>query len=139
MNSKQSITIKTKVNALLQKAWESWTLPQHITQWNFASSDWHCPSSTVDLVVGGRFSSRMEARDGSFGFDFWGTYDEIVPLTLIRCTMGDGRKMEVLFTQEDDGVIVTETFETEDMNSAELQREGWQSILDNYKSHTETL
>jgi len=139
MNRNKSVTIKTSVNATLQKAWESWTLPQHITHWNFASNDWHCPSSTVDLVVGGRFSSRMEAKDGSFGFDFWGTYDEIVPLSLLRSTMGDGRKIEVRFTQVENTVLVTESFETEDQNTAERQREGWQAILDNYKSYTETL
>ena len=139
MNSNKSVTINTSVNASLEKAWESWTLPQHITHWNFASNDWHCPSSTVDLKTGGRFSSRMEAKDGSFGFDFWGIYDEIVPLTLIRSTMGDGRKMEVRFTAEKNTVLVTESFETEDQNTADRQREGWQAILDNYKSYTETL
>lgn len=137
MNNDKTIILETLVSASLEKAWSSWTLPQHITRWNFASADWHCPSSTVDLQVGGRFNSRMEARDGSFGFDFWGIYDEIIPLQLLRITLGDGRKMEVRFTEENGTVKVTERFEIEDTNSAERQREGWQAILDNYKRHTE--
>jgi uncharacterized protein YndB with AHSA1/START domain len=139
MNNTKSVTIKTSVNATLEMVWASWTLPQHITHWNFASSDWHCPSSTIDLKIGGRFSSRMEAKDGSFGFDFWGIYDEIVPRSLLSITLGDGRKMEVRFTQNENNVLVTESFETEDQNTTDRQREGWQAILDNYKSYTETL
>jgi len=139
MNTKQTIIIQSNVSTTLDKAWASWTLPEHITRWNFASDDWQCPTSTVDLRTGGRFSSRMEAKDGSFGFDFWGIYDEIIPLSLLRITLGDGRKMEVRFTQEKKTVLVTESFETEDENSAERQREGWQAILNNYKVYTETL
>lgn len=133
------ITISTTVSVSLQKAWAIWTEPEHITHWNFASNDWHCPSSSVDLKAGGRFSSRMEAKDGSFGFDFWGTYDDIIPLQLIRSTLGDGRKMEVRFTQDQGHVIVSESFETENQNTDERQREGWQAILDNYKAYAESL
>lgn len=137
MNELKTITLETLVSVTLEKAWETWIQPQHVTQWNFASPDWHCPSAQTDLKVGGKFSSRMEARDGSFGFDFWGIYDEIVPLSLLRITMGDGRKMEVRFEPLNSKVKVTERFETEDLNTAERQREGWQAILDNYKAYAE--
>lgn len=139
MNENKTITLETTVLTTLEKAWETWIQPQHVTQWNHASDDWHCPSAQTDLRVGGKFSSRMEAKDGSFGFDFWGIYDEIVPLTRLRITMGDDRKMEVHFTQTPNGVKVIERFETEDLNSAEQQREGWQAILDNYKRYTEKV
>lgn len=139
MNPSKTITLEVLVKAPLETAWACWNQPQHITQWNFASPDWHCPSSTIDLMVGGRFSSRMEARDGSFGFDFWGIYDEIVPLSKVASTLGDGRQMEVTFEVVQGGVKVIERFETEDLNSAELQREGWMAILNNYKAHTESV
>lgn len=137
MNELKTITLETLVSVSLEKAWETWIQPQHVTQWNFASPDWHCPSAQTELKVGGKFSSRMEARDGSFGFDFWGIYDEIVPLSLLRITMGDGRKMEVRFEPLNSKVKVTERFETEDLNTAERQREGWQAILNNYKAYAE--
>lgn len=139
MNENKTITLETTVLTTLEKAWETWIQPQHVTQWNQASDDWHCPRAQTDLRVGGKFSSRMEAKDGSFGFDFWGIYDEIVPLTRLRITMGDGRKMEVHFTKTANGVKVIERFETEDLNTAERQREGWQAILDNYKRYTEKV
>lgn len=137
MNENKTITLETMVLTTLEKAWETWIQPQHVTQWNFASPDWHCPSAQTDLRVGGKFSSRMEARDGSFGFDFWGIYDEIIPQKLLRITMGDGRKMEVHFETLNGKVKVTERFEIEDLNSAEMQREGWQAILNNYKAYAE--
>lgn len=139
MNPAKTITLEVLVNTTPETAWACWTQPQHITQWNFASPDWHCPSSTIDLKVGGRFSSRMEARDGSFGFDFWGIYDEIVPMTRLASTLGDGRKMDVSFEPVKGGVKVIERFETEDLNTAERQREGWMAILNNYKAHTESV
>lgn len=141
MNStnKPAVTIETRISNSIEKAWTSWTQPQHITQWNHASEDWICPEATNDLRVGGRFSSRMEAKDGSVGFDFWGIHDEITLNQVIKSTMGDGRKMEVRFIQEAGSVKVIETFEIEDENSIELQRQGWQAILDNYKAHTESL
>lgn len=137
MNENKTITLETMVLTTLEKAWETWIQPQHVTQWNFASPDWHCPSAQTDLRVGGKFSSRMEARNGSFGFDFWGIYDEIIPQKLLRITMGDGRKMEVHFETLNGKVKVTERFEIEDLNSAEMQREGWQAILNNYKAYAE--
>ena len=137
MNESKTITLETLVSVSLDKAWETWIQPQHVTQWNFASPYWHCPSAQTDLRIGGKFSSRMEARDGSFGFDFWGIYDEIIPQKLLRITMGDGRKMEVHFETLNGKVKVTERFEIEDLNSAEMQREGWQAILNNYKAYAE--
>jgi len=137
MNESKTITLETLISVSLDKAWETWIQPQHVTQWNFASADWHCPSAQTDLRVGGKFSSRMEARDGSFGFDFWGIYDEIIPHKLLRITMGDERKMEVHFETLNGKVKVTERFEIEDLNSAEMQREGWQAILNNYKAYAE--
>lgn len=138
-NNKATITIETRITNSIEKAWASWTQPQHITQWNHASEDWICPVATNDLKVGGRFSSRMEAKDGSVGFDFWGIHDELALNQVIKSTMGDGRKMEVRFIQEAGFVKIIETFEIEDVNSIELQRQGWQAILDNYKAHTESL
>jgi uncharacterized protein YndB with AHSA1/START domain len=108
--------------------------PEDITQWNFASDDWCCPSSVVDLRVGGKFSSRMEARDGSQGFDFEGVYTEIVEHELLSYAFGD-RSATVKFVQEPTGVRVRVEFDTEDINSAEMQRAGWQSILNNFAAH----
>lgn len=132
-----SITINTSVNAFLQKAWDVYTKPEYITQWNHASDDWHCPSATNDLRTGGSFSSRMEAKDGSFGFDFGGTYTDVQPLERIAYTMGDGRTVEVHFAAEGEGTKVTVRFDAEDQNSEEMQRGGWQAILDNFKKCAE--
>jgi uncharacterized protein YndB with AHSA1/START domain len=131
------ISIETLVHAPIEKVWEYWTEPQHIQQWNAASSDWHTPEATNDLRVGGEFHARMEAKDKSAGFDFWGTYTEAVPHKRIAYTMGDGRKVTVTFETTEDGVKIVETFETENTNSPEMQRSGWQAILDNFKHHVE--
>lgn len=133
-----NITVQTLVNAPIEKAWKNWTIPEHITKWNNASDDWHTPSATNDLRVGGKFTSRMEAKDGSMGFDFWGVYDDIKNNELIAYTMGDGRKAKIVFTNEGDATKITETFEAESENSVELQRGGWQAILDNFKKYTES-
>ena len=135
--NKTMITVANTVNAPVEKVWAYWTGPEHITQWNNASDDWHTPSSSNDLRVGGRFTARMEAKDGSFGFDFWGIYDEVKPNELIAYTMGDGRKAKVFFTKEGNATKLVETFEAETENSVELQRGGWQNILDNFKKYTE--
>ena len=135
---KTTITIETTISAPLELVWTCWTLPEHITQWNAASDDWHTPSATNDLRVGGRFTSRMESRDGKYGFDFWGIHDEVQLNSLIKSTMGDDRKMEVRFIQEGSQVEVVESFETEDENSIELQRQGWQAILDRFKAYVES-
>jgi len=137
--SNKFIQIETNIRASLRDVWAYWTLPQHILHWNSASDDWHTVSATNDLRVGGKLSSRMEAKDGSAGFDFWGIYDEIIPNQLIKITLGDDRKMEVHFSQIDDSVQVIEIFEPEKENPIELQRNGWQSILDHFKIYVESL
>jgi len=135
---KTKITITTTVNAPVEKVWQYWTEPAHITKWNSASDDWHTPRAENDLRVGGKYSSRMEAKDGSMGFDFWGIYDEVKTNELIANTMGDGRKMSVHFKRAGDTTMITETFEAETMNSIEMQKGGWQAILDNFKKYTES-
>lgn len=136
---RKSIIIETIVSASLEKAWEVWTSPKHIVHWNNASEDWHTTHATNDLKVGGKFNYRMEAKDGKVGFDFWGIYDEIIDQQVIKITLGDDRKMEVRFFQNGSKLRVVETFEIEDENSEELQRLGWQAILDRFKVYTESL
>ena len=131
------ITVETVVNAGLKKVWDAWNTPADIKQWNSAQADWHTTQSTVDLREGGKFSSRMEARDGSEGFDFEGTYTRVVPRKAIEYRMSDGREVKVEFVERADGVLVKETFDTEEENPAELQRQGWQSILDSFGRHVE--
>jgi uncharacterized protein YndB with AHSA1/START domain len=133
-----AITVESTVNAPVEKVWEFWTSPEHITQWNSASPDWHTPRAENDLRVGGKFSSRMEAKDGSFGFDFGGVYDEVIENEQIAYTMGDGRRVSVTFHADGDQVHIAETFDAETQNSVELQRSGWQAILDNFKKYTES-
>lgn len=131
------ITIETTVNAPIEKVWAYWSTPQHIMNWNSASPDWHTPRATNDLRTGGSFTSRMEARDGSFGFDFGGTYDLVETNKTIAYTMGDGRKVKVTFEATGNQTKVTETFDPESQNPIEMQRAGWQAILDNFKKYTE--
>jgi len=128
------ITIETTIAAPIDAVWLAWTTPEDIVQWNTASPDWHTTRSTVDLRVGGSFASRMEAKDGSFGFDFGGTYTVVELHRLLVCTMGD-RELSVEFIDGPDGVTVRETFDTEPTHSEEQQRFGWQSILDNFARH----
>ncbi|MEI2738407.1 MAG: SRPBCC domain-containing protein [Chitinophagaceae bacterium] len=135
--AKTLITIEAEVNAPVEKVWYSWTLPEHITQWCHASDDWHCPKAENDIRPGGKFSSTMAAKDGSFSFDFGGIHDEVVKHRTIASTMGDGRKMQVNFEEKEGKTMVRESFEAESMNSLELQRGGWQAILNNFKKHTE--
>lgn len=139
MDNKSPITVQALVNTSLEKAWACWTDPAHITQWNQASDDWHCPKATNDPRTGGKFSSTMAARDGSMSFDFEGTYDEVIAMQKLSYQMPDGRKVLVTFAVEGSGTLVTETFDPEDMNPLEMQRAGWQAILDNYKRHTESV
>ncbi len=136
--SKIQITIETTVNAPVEKVWEYWNGPEHITQWCSATPEWHTPQATNDLRTGGSFSSRMEAKDGSMGFDFGGVYDEVKTNSLIAYTMGDGRKVLIVFSSNGHSTTVTETFEAEDMNPLAMQRGGWQNILDNFKQYTES-
>lgn len=136
--AKPVVTIEAVVDAPLEKVWDFWTAPAHIMKWNSASPDWHTPRAENDLRKGGSFSSRMEAKDGSFGFDFGGVYDEVIDNQLIEYTLGDGRKVSVHFTKMEDGSThVMESFEAESQNPVEMQRQGWQSILDNFKKYTE--
>lgn len=137
MEDKKTITIKTKVNASIEKVWQCWTEPEHIKKWNNASEDWHTTAAENDLRVGGKFLSRMEAKDGSFGFDFSGSYDEVKLYEVITYTLGDGRKVRSVFVYNENKTEVTETFEAESENSIKMQQEGWQSILDNFKRYTE--
>ncbi len=131
------ITISALVNKPVAEVWNAWTDPKHIMQWNAASDDWHCPKATNDLRTGGKFSSTMAARDGSFSFDFEGVYDEVQPHKRIAYTMADGRTCEILFTAENGGTRVVEAFDAESQNPVEMQRGGWQAILDRFKTYAE--
>jgi uncharacterized protein YndB with AHSA1/START domain len=132
-----AITIQALINAPVSKVWDYWTTPTHIIRWNNASDDWHTTRAENDLRTGGKFLSRMEARDGSFGFDFGGVYDNVVINELIEYSLGDGRKVKVEFTSFADKTKVIETFDAENENPIEMQRNGWQAILDNFKRYTE--
>jgi uncharacterized protein YndB with AHSA1/START domain len=131
------VTVETTVSAPVQKVWKLWSEPEHITKWNSASEDWHTPRAENDLRTGGKFSSRMEAKDGSFGFDFGGMYNNVVTNELIEYTMEDNRTVSVRFTANGNETTVTETFDAENQNPVEMQRMGWQAILDNFKKYVE--
>ena len=131
------ITVETTVRAPLADVWSAWNDPADIRQWNSAQDDWHTTSSSVDLREGGRFQARMEAKDGSEGFDFEGTYTRVVPKQLIEYRMSDGREVRVEFADRAGVVAVKETFDAESENPPELQRSGWQAILDNFRRHVE--
>jgi uncharacterized protein YndB with AHSA1/START domain len=135
--AKTVITVQNTLNAPVSKVWEYWSKPEHITQWCNASDDWHAPWATNDLTAGGKFATRMEAKDGSFGFEFGGMYDVVKQNEAIEYTMDDGRKVQVYFTPEGDTTKIVESFEAETQNPEEMQRGGWQAILDNFKKYTE--
>ncbi|WP_143307436.1 SRPBCC family protein [Chitinophaga vietnamensis] len=132
-----TITVKATINAPVEKVWEYWAGPQHITQWASAHPDWHAPRAENDLRPGGKFLTRMEAKDGSFGFDFGGVYDDVKNHELITYTLGDGRKVSVNFEGKGNTTNIVETFDPENENPLEMQQQGWQNILDNFKSYTE--
>ncbi len=132
-----SITIQVNIRVNLDTIWEKWNEPQSICQWYVATETWHTPRAENDLRVGGKFSTRMEAKDGSFGFDFGGFYTIVEPRKRIEYTLEDGRKVQVHFTQENESVVITESFEGEDENPYEMQRDGWQAILNNFKKYIE--
>jgi uncharacterized protein YndB with AHSA1/START domain len=136
--NKTKITIEALISADVKKVWDYWTIPKHITKWNFASDDWHCPNAENDLRVGDKFKSRMEAKDGSFGFDFEGVYDEVVDHKKIAYTMPDSRQVATNFENLADKTKVTTIFDAENENSVEMQRDGWQSILNNFKKYVES-
>ena len=132
-----SVTVQNTVNAPVEKVWEYWTKPEHITKWNTASPDWHSPRAENDLRVGGKFSARMEAKDGSMGFDFAGVYDEVISNELIEYTMEDGRRVSVNFSANGNQTSVVETFDAENTHPVDFQKAGWQAILDNFKKYVE--
>jgi uncharacterized protein YndB with AHSA1/START domain len=135
---KNSIIVSAQIKAGLSEAWNYYTIPEHITQWNFTDPSWHCPWATNDLRPGGKYVARMEARDGSFGFDFGVVYDQVVPQKLISYTIGDGRKATVQFNPQGTITEVIVEFEAEHQNPVDLQRGGWQSILNNFKKYAES-
>ena len=132
------ITVTNTINAPVKMVWEYWTKPEYITQWNNASDDWHTPRAENDLRTGGKFTSRMEAKDGSMGFDFGGVYDAVKENEYIEYTMEDGRKVNVRFTSKGDQTEVVESFDAEETNSIDMQRDGWQAILNNFKRYVES-
>lgn len=131
------ITIEKNIKAPISRVWNYWTKPEHIIHWNFASDEWHCPRASNDLQTGGQLLWRMEAKDGSAGFDFTGIYEQIKENEWITYRMADGRKVEIRFTQINDEVRMSESFEAEGTNSDEMQRAGWLAILENFKKYTE--
>lgn len=134
---KQSVTVQAAIAAPIEKVWKCWSDPEHIKGWNHASDEWHTPHAENDLRVGGSFIYRMEAKDGSMGFDFYGVYDKVIYHKHISYTLGDHRKVCIDFSSADDTTQVIETFEAEDTNPIELQRAGWQAILNNFKKYSE--
>jgi uncharacterized protein YndB with AHSA1/START domain len=133
-----SITVAATINAPIEKVWAAWNDPEAITQWCTATPEWHTPRATQDLRVGGSFTTRMEAKDGSMGFDFGGVYDTVEEHRLIEYTMGDGRRVSISFDSDGDTTQVSETFDAENQNPVEMQRAGWQAIMDNFKSYVES-
>jgi len=136
--TKTAITIEATVKAPVEKAWKIWTSPADIVKWSTPSPEWHTPRAEHDLKAGGKFNYRMEAKDGSFGFDFGGVFDVIKENELIEYTIGDGRKVEIHFNKKGNETHIVQTFEAEDQNPIEMQRGGWQAILDSFKNYAET-
>ncbi len=134
----EKITVQAMISADRKIVWEYYTNPEHITNWNFASEDWKCPAASNDMRIGGKYSARMEAKDGSFGFDFVAVYEDIIEDEKFTYTMTDGRKATVIFNILDDKTEVSVTFDAETENTIEMQRDGWQAILNNFKKYTET-
>lgn len=131
------IAIETTVNAPIDQVWSAWITPDDITKWNFASDDWSCPSAIIDLKIGGKFNYRMEAKEGSMGFDFEGKFTAIYPQESIEYSLDDDRKVKITFSETERGIRIVESFDAENELSGEQQRQGWQLILDNFKSHVE--
>lgn len=132
------VTIETTIKASVDKVWKYWSEPSHITQWANASDDWHAPYADNDLKIGGHFKTTMAAKDGSFSFDFGGVYTDVKEHELIAYDLGDGRKVRITFSSQGDTTHITETFDTEQENPVEMQRQGWQAILNNFKKYTES-
>jgi uncharacterized protein YndB with AHSA1/START domain len=138
-SSKTAITVEALIKAPIEKVWSSWTEPKHITKWNQASDDWHSPHAENDLRTGGKFKTTMAAKDGSMSFDFEGVYTNVQQNKLIEYAMADGRKVSVVFSQNGNQTKVIETFDPESENPIEMQRGGWQAILDSFKKYTEAI
>lgn len=136
-NNPTRVTVQAVIQAPIEKVWKYWNEPEHITKWNHASDDWHSPWSRNDLREGGQFVTRMEAKDGSMGFDFGGTYDVVKLHEQISYTMGDDRKVDIFFTAQGNETRVVETFDAETTHPVEYQQAGWQAIMDNFKKYTE--
>jgi|SRR5690606_477599 len=135
---KKKLNVKTTIQAPVEKVWQAYNEPGHIVNWNFASEDWHCPAAESDLKPGGKYKARMEAKDGSFGFDFEAVYDEVINHQKIAYTMPDGRKAVTDFETSGSSTVISTTFDSEDQNPMEMQQEGWQAILNNFKKYVET-
>jgi uncharacterized protein YndB with AHSA1/START domain len=133
------ITVQAVINKDIDFIWKLWTEPEHITQWNFASDDWICPTASNDLQINGTFTYRMEAKNGSMGFDFSGKYDQIEYGKKIVYSLEDKREIEIAFSTVNQKTEITETFDAEKTNPLEMQRAGWQSILNNFKKYAESL
>ena len=133
----EKITVQATIAQTLANVWDCYTNPEHITKWNFAADDWQCPKASNDLRVGGKYYARMEAKDGSFGFDFEAIYDEVIDQQQLTYTMGDGRQATTTFQTLGDKTDVTTTFDAENTNPVEMQKAGWQAILDNFKRYAE--
>lgn len=134
----ETINVQSTIRAPMERVWNAWSNPDDILKWNAANADWHTTAAEVDLREGGRIRSRMEARDGSFGFDFCGTYAAIEPMRRLVYRLDDERTVNIDFTDNGDGTVtVSETFDAESMHSVSQQREGWQAILDSFKRHVE--
>lgn len=133
------VTVSAVVHKSLNQVWTLWTEPEHVKNWNNASPDWHTPHAENDLTVGGKFTYTMAAKDGSFSFDFWGVYNEIIEFERLVIRLGDERNMSVSFSEDENGnTVITETFDAESQNPVDLQRQGWQAILDNFKDYAES-
>lgn len=131
------IQIEASIEAPIDKVWSYWTEPSHITKWNFAVSEWHCPKATNELKVGGKYKARMEAKDGSFGFDFEAIYDDVIHQKTLSYTMSDGRRATTHFESFGNNTKVTTRFDAENQNPIDMQKNGWQSILNNFKKYAE--
>jgi uncharacterized protein YndB with AHSA1/START domain len=137
IENKTKITVEITINAPVDKVWEYWTKPEHIISWNYASDDWHCPKAENNLIQFGKFSYTMASKDGKISFDFEGVYTLIKEHETIQYQLGDGREVQISFTESGEKTKVVETFDAEHLNSVELQKSGWQAILENFKRHVE--
>lgn len=138
MKRQTKIKVEATVNAPVERVWQQWNTPADIMQWNVADPSWHCPSSQNDLRVNGTFKNRMEARDGSFGFDFEGTYDKVELYQEIAYILADGRRVSTIFSPNDGRTVMTTVFDAEETHDPEFQKQGWQAILDNFVKHVES-